>query len=83
MCVREEEFTFPYGVVEITKTEISSISEKPQLKHFVNSGIYVLNPECFPLIPKDRFFNSHNNLIQIICPNLKGIYFFELTLLSS
>lgn len=73
MCVREEEFTFPYGVVEITKTEISSISEKPQLKHFVNSGIYVLNPECFPLIPKDRFFNMTSLFSELVNHKLKAM----------
>ena len=50
--------TIPYGVINAEKDGvISSMSEKPQLSHFINTGMYVINPEFFVRIPKDRVFH--------------------------
>ena len=45
MCVREYEVQIPFGVVNIQKNKIKSITEKPLKKFFVNAGVYVLEPE--------------------------------------
>jgi dTDP-glucose pyrophosphorylase len=57
MCVREYEFQVPYGVIEVEKSSIVSIVEKPIQKFFVNAGIYVLNPEVLELIPKNSYYD--------------------------
>lgn len=57
MCVREYDFRVPYGVVNMDNGQITSIDEKPVQHFFVNAGIYVLNPECMSLIPKDTYFD--------------------------
>ncbi len=57
MCVREYDFQVPYGVVEIGDGEILSIEEKPLHKFFVSAGIYMLNPDCIDLIPKNEYFD--------------------------
>ena len=57
MCVREYDFQVPYGVVSIDNSQIKSIDEKPLYKFFVSAGIYMLNPECIDLIPKDEFYD--------------------------
>ena len=44
MCVREFDFTVPYGVVETAGRSVTKITEKPVHKFFVNAGIYVLSP---------------------------------------
>jgi dTDP-glucose pyrophosphorylase len=44
MCVREFDFTVPYGVVETSGRSVTKITEKPVHKFFVNAGIYVLSP---------------------------------------
>ncbi len=50
--------TIPYGVIYAEENGvISSMSEKPQLSHFINTGMYVVNPEYFDRIPEDRIFH--------------------------
>ncbi|MBL7714986.1 MAG: nucleotidyltransferase family protein [Bdellovibrionales bacterium] len=59
MCVREYEFQVPYGVVTMDseKNRVFSIDEKPTHRFFVNGGIYVLNPEVLPMIPKGERYD--------------------------
>lgn len=45
MCVREYDFTVPYGVVETSGRHVTRITEKPVHRFFVNAGIYVLSPD--------------------------------------
>lgn len=48
----------PYGVLH-TKEDgiISSIEEKPRLSYFVNTGMYILNPDLLERIPEDTFYH--------------------------
>lgn len=57
MSIREYHFQVPYGVVKMSGTNICEFIEKPEQKFFVNSGIYVLNPEALNYIPKDTKFD--------------------------
>ncbi|MFC4161595.1 nucleotidyltransferase family protein [Chitinimonas lacunae] len=57
MCVREYDFQVPYGVIRLDGSRIVAIDEKPMHRFFINSGIYVLAPECLDLIPPRRFFD--------------------------
>ena len=43
MCVVEYDFQVPYGVLQVNKTKVKQIVEKPIHKFFVNAGIYVIN----------------------------------------
>lgn len=48
----------PYGVVHSREDgRISSMEEKPKLSYFVNTGMYILNPDLLEMIPKDTFFH--------------------------
>ena len=48
----------PYGVVYSGENgEITNIVEKPQRSYFVNTGMYVIDPEMIELIPDDTFFH--------------------------
>ena len=57
MCIRDYEIQVPFGVVNIAKQQVKSITEKPIQKFFVNAGIYVLEPELInkvdPNVPID------------------------------
>ena len=53
MCVTEYIINSPYGEVGLNNINISSIEEKPKHKFFVNAGVYVLDPKCIKLIPKN------------------------------
>ncbi len=48
----------PYGVLYAKENGIiTSMEEKPELSHFINTGMYVLNPEFIKLIPKGKIFH--------------------------
>jgi dTDP-glucose pyrophosphorylase len=53
MCVRDYGFELPYGVVEIEGDRLASIIEKPTIRHFVNAGIYVLEPDTLDHMTQD------------------------------
>lgn len=48
----------PYGVIHSKENgTVVSMEEKPKLSYFVNTGMYVLNPELLKRIPKDTFYH--------------------------
>ena len=48
----------PYGVIHSSENgAIQSMEEKPKLSYFVNTGMYILNPNLLKDIPKDTFFH--------------------------
>ena len=51
MCVREYEWTIPYGVVRSSNGCLESFEEKPTRREFVNAGIYVLSQEALEQLP--------------------------------
>lgn len=51
-------FKIPYGVIETGEDGLMvSLSEKPELTFQVNTGVYILNPECIEEIPEGAFFH--------------------------
>jgi len=57
LCVREHSTQIPYGVVRMDDVKVVALEEKPVLTHYVNAGIYLLNPDVLDLVPKDTFFD--------------------------
>ena len=53
----ESTYELRYGLVEIDGTRVTGIREKPELRHFVNGGIYVLEPKLGRLVPADTRFD--------------------------
>ena len=53
MCVRDYEFTVPFGVVEASGRHVTGIVEKPAHHFFVNAGIYVLSPHVVSQVGKN------------------------------
>lgn len=50
--------SIPYGVVETGENGLmTTIKEKPELTYMVNTGVYLLNPDCILEIPEEEFFN--------------------------
>lgn len=68
VCVRKQFVKVPYGVVEVRDGAVSSLREKPVYEHFINAGIYVLEPKCLDLIPEDVYFDMPD-LIQKLMDN--------------
>lgn len=51
-------FRIPYGVIETGEDGLMvALSEKPELTYQVNTGVYILNPDCIDKIPKGEFFH--------------------------
>lgn len=51
-------FKIPYGVIETGEDGImTALREKPALNYQVNTGAYILNPDCIDEIPEGEFFH--------------------------
>lgn len=66
----------PYGVLHSSENgQITSMEEKPQLSCFINTGMYVLEPQYIELIPYDTFYHMPSLAEQLIEKELKvGMY---------
>ena len=48
----------PYGVISsVNAGQIVSMEEKPQISNFINTGMYILNPEFIDWIPENQVFH--------------------------
>ena len=48
----------PYGVIETGEDGLMTrLTEKPEQTYQVNTGVYILNPECIDEIPAGEFFH--------------------------
>lgn len=53
-----KDFKIPYGVIETGKDGlIVNILEKPEKVYHINTGVYILNPECIEEIPNGEIFH--------------------------
>jgi dTDP-glucose pyrophosphorylase len=52
--VREHELTVPFGVVQTDGVELAEFEEKPTYRHLVNAGVYVIDPQLLPLLPRHQ-----------------------------
>lgn len=52
--VRAYTVEIPYGVVAIENDRINAMIEKPMHKHFINCGVYTLDPSCLDRLPLDQ-----------------------------
>jgi len=66
LCVREHTTQIPYGVVRMDDLHVLTLEEKPMLSHYVNAGIYLLDPALLDLVPQDRFFDMPTLLEKAI-----------------
>lgn len=66
----------PYGVINSKEDgEIVSMDEKPRLSYFVNTGMYVFDPEVINKIPQNVFYHMTDLAEQLIKDGEKvGMY---------
>ena len=58
MAVSAKDLNFPYGSCKIDENNnLVAMEEKPKLKLFANTGLYILNKDITRLIPKNRYFD--------------------------
>ncbi len=65
IAVRQYEFRVPYGVIESEGILVRGISEKPTIRHFINAGIYLLEPAVRQFIPNGKTFDM-TDLMQLL-----------------
>ena len=66
----------PYGVVHSTENGvIAALEEKPKLSYFINTGMYIVNPEMIDKIPEDTFFHMTHLAEKLMAEGLQvGMY---------
>lgn len=56
MGLYEYKTRLPYGVIETSGKKVIHWNEKPEIKQTINMGCYIMEPEIFRFIPKDKPF---------------------------
>jgi len=65
MCVRKQQTAIPYGVVDLREDKVVGLREKPVYEHFINAGIYLVEPHCLDWISPACYCDM-TDLIQTI-----------------
>ena len=68
VAARLHEVAIPYGVLETKGLEVTGISEKPVVRHFVSGGVYLLNKAMQRYVPKGQSFDMPD-LIRTLIEN--------------
>ncbi|GAA5132116.1 nucleotidyltransferase family protein [Thalassotalea piscium] len=69
MCVREDEYKVPYGVVEADGARITSLVEKPTHKYFINAGVYVVSKAMINAVGKNKRIDMTDLIESYIADN--------------
>ena len=75
VSVRQYEFRIPYGVVETDGIVVTGISEKPLVRHFINAGIYLLNPEVCKFVPDSQSYNMPDLISSLLTSGQRVVSF--------
>lgn len=58
VVVAHKNMVVPYGVLILDENNcVKSMCEKPQIRHMINTGFYIVNPEILDRIPHDAIYN--------------------------
>jgi dTDP-glucose pyrophosphorylase len=77
LAVREYSVQIPFGVTHLDGRRVAALTEKPTERFVVNGGIYVLDPACLALIPKDTPYDM-TTLIQALVDRDLGVYSYPI-----
>ena len=75
VCVRQYDFTVPYGVIQSDAHRILNIIEKPAQSFFVNAGIYVLNKEIVESVGESEAIDMPDLLTRFVKSNHSVVMF--------
>ncbi|KJU81358.1 nucleoside-diphosphate-sugar pyrophosphorylase [Candidatus Magnetobacterium bavaricum] len=54
-----KEISIPYGILEMNDGILSNFNEKPKYDVLINTGVYVIEPEIFSLIPYNGYMDMN------------------------
>lgn len=58
MCIKPQEYEIPFACVNFDDgSNLVELAEKPKIKRYVNSGMYILNPEVLEHVPHQQFYD--------------------------
>ena len=66
LCVREYQSSIPFGVVDLGDIQVQALHEKPIQTHWINAGIYVLNPNILNAIPQNTYLDMTTLLNSLL-----------------
>lgn len=69
------EVQIPYGVVETSGENVTSLVEKPTYTYYSNAGIYILKKQHVKLIPNDKLFNATDLMQSLFDLGKKVVHF--------
>ena len=75
VAVRAQDFRVPYGVVETDGIDITTIVEKPVVRHFINAGIYLLNPEVCRYVPTGQSYDMPDLIGKLLADGRRVVSF--------
>lgn len=75
VAVRLAETPVSYGVVETSGVEVTGITEKPVLRHFVNAGIYLLNRDAAARVPHAQQYDMPDLIRALIAEGRRVVSF--------
>jgi len=75
--VRQYSLQVPYGVIECDGPYVQRMTEKPQLRFFVNAGIYLLEATVHRYIRADQRFDM-TDLIQCLLDDNQSVVSFPI-----
>jgi len=75
MAVKPYELRNPYGVAIVRGNNIIELKEKPISKSYVNTGVYVFEPQVLKFLSKNKYLDM-NILIQNLIKKTKKVLAF-------
>jgi len=66
VAATEYMLNIPFGVLNISSHYLLGIEEKPEQRFLCNAGIYMLNPEALPLIPRNTAFDMTDLIKELV-----------------
>jgi NDP-sugar pyrophosphorylase family protein len=73
--VREDIVDIPYGVLTLDGILVKSIQEKPSIKNFISSGIYVINTDVLDRVLFDGYLDMPDFLLKCLNLDVKVVAF--------
>lgn len=76
IIVSEKKFILPYGVCSKENNKFS-FTEKPQIKHNVNTGFYIISKSCLNILKNEKYLDF-NEFLKIAIKNKKKIDYYKI-----
>jgi dTDP-glucose pyrophosphorylase len=75
VAVQQYEVQIPFGVITTEGINAVRIVEKPSVRHFVNAGIYLIQPDVCQMVPVDSAFDMPDLITSLISGHKRVICF--------